>query len=155
MERILDVILIIGVLIVIYYCIQKYKNIKNNKENKSEISKDSGTLMNIAPVNNCSVLETFIEPKVQFSYEYNMGGNGKTLKEIYDNSFVDFKKLIPKKNIIDTELGYNSMQAASNLNYLTPDNWVYENEKQENGGKSIEGIYASDPSVYGVEAVFL
>ena len=123
--------------------------------------------------NVTGVLETFIEPKVRFNYEFNkektlimsgiidpddfIDGRGKAIKEIYDNSFVDFKKLTPKKTIIDnvTEEKSNSIQAASDLYYLPPDNWIYENEKQENGGKSIEGIYASDPSVDGLEAVFL
>jgi len=123
--------------------------------------------------NVTGVLESFIEPKARFSYEFNkentlkmsgiidpddfIDGRGKTIKEIYDNSFVDFKKLTPKKTIIDnvSEEKSNSIQAASDLYYLPPDNWIYENEKQENGGKSIEGIYASDPSVDGLEAVFL
>jgi hypothetical protein len=123
--------------------------------------------------NVTGVLESFIEPKARFSYEFNkentlkmsgiidpddfIDGRGKTIKEIYDNSFVDFKKLTPKKTIIDnvSEENSNSIQAASDLYYLPPDNWIYENEKQENGGKSIEGIYASDPSVVGLEAVFL
>jgi hypothetical protein len=123
--------------------------------------------------NVTGVLESFIEPKARFSYEFNkentlkmsgiidpddfIDGRGKTIKEIYDNSFVDFKKLTPKKTIIDnvSEENSNSIQAASDLYYLPPDNWIYENEKQENGGKSIEGIYASDPSVDGLEAVFL
>jgi hypothetical protein len=123
--------------------------------------------------NVTGVLESFIEPKARFSYEFNkentlkmsgiidpddfIDGRGKTIKEIYDNSFVDFKKLTPKKTIIDnvSEEKSNSIQAASDLYYLPPDNWIYENEKQENGGKSIEGIYASDPSVTGLEAVFL
>ena len=123
--------------------------------------------------NVTGVLESFIEPKARFSYEFNkentlkmsgiidpddfIDGRGKTIKEIYDNSFVDFKKLTPKKTIIDnvSEEKSNSIQAASDLYYLPADNWIYENEKQENGGKSIEGIYASDPSVVGLEAVFL
>ena len=122
--------------------------------------------------NVTGVLETFVEPKARFNYKFNkentlamdgiidpddfIDGNGKPLKEIYDNSFIDFKKLIPKKTIIDNESQdkTNSIQAASELYYLTPDTWIYENEKQENGGKSINGIYASDPAVFGLEAVF-
>ena len=247
MEEIFNVLLIIGFLIVIYYCIQKYKDIKNIKINKpnEEILKVEHTnelsnftqqdpyviekfnmdkIKNDKPIktqnikfnyntqdiehqfmneqingvhftslcpnrwiesfdsngnpiynsreNVTGVLETFIEPKARFSYEFNkentlaMGGiidpdnfidgSGKPLKEIYDNSFIDFKKLIPKKTIIDNESKdkTNTIQAASELYYLTPDTWVYENEKQENGGKSIEGIYASDPAVFGLEAVF-
>ena len=81
-------------------------------------------------------------------------GRGRTLKEVYDNSFVDYKKLIPKEKIINGEPNTNFMQAASSLYYLTPDTWVYENEKAENGGQSSDGIFASDPSTLGTEAMF-
>lgn len=249
MEKIFNVLLTIGILITIYYCIQKYKNNRYSKKiirfkepnrfaktNKEILDNESSNIekfnmdkikyeepvksqkiefdyniqdlekqfmkeqmygVNLAslcpnrwiesfdpdgnPIYNSrenvtGVLETFIEPKARFTYGFNkentlnMGGiidpddfidgNGRSLKEVYDNSFVDFKKLIPKKTIIDFNESNeksketNSMQAASNLHYFTPDTWVYENEKLENGGISKEGIYASDPSVFGSEAAF-
>jgi hypothetical protein len=54
--------------------------------------------------------------------------NGKdiTIKDIYDNSFVDYKKLIPKKKKKEND---TSKKAASNLSFLTSDTWIYGNEK--------------------------
>jgi hypothetical protein len=95
-------------------------------------------------------LENFIEEKARFSYEfnepktYNMNGiidpnelvnnEGKTLKEIYDSSFVDYKKLIPKKNMKEVD-----------SSELISSNWEYDDEKAENGGEISQGLYASDP----------
>jgi hypothetical protein len=120
--------------------------------------------------NKLGVVETFIEPKARFSYSFNkekianMDGivdpddyiddRGKTLKEIYDNSFVDFKKLTPKEIMINDEPNTNKLEAASNLQYITPDTWVYQNERPENGGQNPHGIFASDPSTQGSDAVF-
>ena len=232
MEKIFNVLLIMGVLIAIYYCIQKHKNeninqnMQENTPNKNtknfienfnmdkikyeepiiptkiefdynirDIEKQfmkeqkDGVNLNILypnrwiesfdqsgnPIYNSrenvtGVLETFIEPKARFSYNFNkektlnmdgvvdpddfIDGRGKSLKEIYDNSFVDFKKLTPKETVINSEPNTNFMQAASSLYYLTPDNWIYENEKPENGGTSNDGIFASDPSTLGTEAMF-
>ena len=120
--------------------------------------------------NVTGVVETFIEPKARFTYSFNkektlnmdgiadpddfINGQGRTLKEIYDNSFVDFKKMVPKEKIINDEPNTNFIQAASSLYYLTPDTWVYENERPENGGQSSDGILASDPSTFGSVAMF-
>lgn len=79
---------------------------------------------------------------------------GKTLKEIYDNSFVDFKKMIPSKKMINNEQVQNIIKAASNLNYLTTDVWLYENEKPENGGQIADGLFAVDLSSLGTVATF-
>ena len=112
------------------------------------------------PIYNSRVTETFIEPKARFSYEFNatkttqmdgivdpndfIDGKGKTLKEVYDSSFVDFKKLYPKKTLIsdEKEMGRD---ASSNLSFDLPDTWVYENENPNNGGQIIDNLYASDP----------
>jgi hypothetical protein len=107
------------------------------------------------------VKETFIESKARFSYEFNSprsfnmdgvadpthfhDGNGRTLQEIYDNSFVDFKKMVPKKTVIKTDEEMITNNAGSNLSFVSPDNWVYENEKPENGGTFNNGLMADDP----------
>jgi hypothetical protein len=229
MEKMLNVLLVFGVLVALYYCIQKHKKENKSEEkdykksspevienfNMNKIKYDQPILSNkvefdyeMRPIekqfikeqhNGASVtphypnrwiesfdvdnnpvynsreqvtgtIETFIEPKARFTYEFNkektinmdgiadpddfIDGRGKTLKEVYDNSFVDFKKLIPKEKIINGEPNTNFMQAASSLYYLTPDTWVYENERTENGGQSSDGIFASDPSTLGTEAMF-
>jgi hypothetical protein len=103
--------------------------------------------------------DTFIDgPKSSSSYEFNnvktvnMSGilksedsQGKTIKEIYDNSTVDYKKLGPQKNRITDETSDIVMQGGSNLEYFTADTWTYENENQENGGVIFDNVYGNDP----------
>lgn len=240
MEKMFNVLLVFGVLVALYYCIQKHKkenvstNTGANKKVDTNTNANSNTLGEVVenfnmdkikynqPIESSKVqfdyktkpiereflneqknganvtphypnrwiesfdsegnpvfnsrdqvtgtVETFIEPKARFTYSFNqektlnmdgvadpddfIDGRGKSLKEIYDNSFVDFKKLVPKEKIINGEPNTNFMQAASSLYYLTPDTWVYENERPENGGNSFDGIFASDPSTMGSDAMF-
>jgi len=88
----------------------------------------------------------------------NKNNIGKKIQEVYNNSFVNFKNLIPNKTMINDKTNTQSMQAASDLQYLTPDTWVYENEKGENGGimynNKTTTVFASDPSTLGIEAIF-
>ncbi len=225
-----NVLLVFGVLVALYYCIQKHKNENTNVNNLKKVEKQEEVIENFNmdrikynhpispkkvkfdyeqrpiekqflkeqqsgahvtphypnrwiesfdsngnPIYNSreqvtGVVETFIEPKARFTYSFNkektlnmdgiadpddfIDGRGKTLKEIYDNSFVDFKKLVPKQKVINGEPNTNFRQAASSLYYLTPDTWVYENERPENGGESSDGILASDPSTSGSVAMF-
>ena len=116
-------------------------------------------------------VENFIESKARFTYEFNsprsvqmdgiadpddfIDGQGRTLKEVYDNSFVDFKKLVPKKEIVgDSSVQTYSQSGASNLSFISPDTWLYENEKAENGGQILKGLYASDPLTMDTVAIF-
>lgn len=69
--------------------------------------------------------------------------DNKTIKEIYDNSILDFKKNIPKKKLNNN----NIIQCGSNLNILSPNDWNYENENSLNGGEIINGLYGYDPSI--------
>ena len=75
---------------------------------------------------------------------------GKTIKEVYDNSFLDFKKMVPSKEIIDAK----PITASSNLSFMNNDDWIYKNEKPENGGLLYENLYASDPNIYNTPAIF-
>ena len=116
-------------------------------------------------------LENFIESKARFTYEFNsprsvqmdgiadpddfIDGKGRTLKEVYDNSFVDFKKLVPKKEVVgDSAVQTYSQSGASNLSFISPDTWIYENEKAENGGQILKGLYAADPLTMDSVAIF-
>jgi hypothetical protein len=225
MEKMLNIILIMGLLVLLNLCLQKHKNekiipknnnivtekfkmdkiymptkvveqpIKFNYDKPREIDKqfqkeqDYGAGLktwypntwierideNGQPVygsreKETGNLENFIESKARFTYEFNsprsvqmdgiadpddfIDGKGRTLKEVYDNSFVDFKKLTPKEIMINAEPNTNKLEAASNLQYITPDTWVYQNERPENGGQFIDGIYASDIDTQGADAVF-
>jgi len=110
--------------------------------------------------------DIIVEEKVRNSWEFtkpkieNLDGYvkpedvGKTIKEIYDNSFVDYKKLIPQKILVNDKPNTNFSYGASNLSYINPDNWIYQNEKQENGGEITDGLYAADPMTLGTVASF-
>lgn len=112
--------------------------------------------------NITGVKEDFIESKARFTYEFNSprsvqmdgiadpddfkNGQGRTLKEVYDNSFVDYKKYEPTKKIVSfAENEEKTVEASSHLKTFSPDEWVYEEEKPENGGAINNGLYASDP----------
>jgi hypothetical protein len=97
------------------------------------------------------------EAKSSFSYEFNnvktvnMSGvlglensQGKTIKEIYDNSMVDYKNLGPKKNRISDDTSDIVMPGGSNLEYFTADTWTYENEDANNGGLIYDNVYGDD-----------
>jgi hypothetical protein len=55
----------------------------------------------------------------------------KTIAQIFDESITDFKKLTPPK---ESKTGDFIIQGASNLSTFNPDEFVYDNEKPENGG---------------------
>ena len=117
-------------------------------------------------------IENFYETKSQFTYElddtnnyktYKMNGvidpndtnnKGKTIKQIYDDSFVDFKKKIPVKNIISNNINESKLECASNLSMLIPDTWIYDNENSQNGGLIKDGLYAYDNELLGQNAAF-
>lgn len=102
--------------------------------------------------------ETVIDgPKSRFSYDFNNTkttnisselkpeDKGKTIKEIYDNSLIDYKKLGPKKNKITDETSDIVMPGGSNLTYFSADTWTYENENDINGGLLYDNVYGDDP----------
>jgi hypothetical protein len=112
--------------------------------------------------NVTGVKEDFIESKARFTYEFNSprtiqmdgiadpddfkDGKERTLKEVYDNSFIDYKKIIPKKRMIEIDPEQlNTKLAGSNLSFISPDNWIYDQEKPENGGNFDNGLMANDP----------
>jgi hypothetical protein len=125
------------------------------------------------PIYKCrDDIEQFYETKSKFTYElndtndyktYKMNGvidptdssnEGKTIKQIYDDSFVDFKKKVPVKNIITTNINESKLEGASKLSMLIPDAWLYENENAQNGGLIKDGLYAFDTELLGQNAAF-
>ena len=99
---------------------------------------------------NDNKLNFLNETKTLYNYDFNKPrisnedlDNNKTIKEIYEDSFVDFKKLIPKKNMIKSNED-TLLEGGSNLSFFTNDTWVYDNEKPENGGSINKGLYAAD-----------
>jgi hypothetical protein len=105
-----------------------------------------------------------IQQKTQQGYDFNKykllhtdGSakdlDGKTLKEIYDSSFVDYKKLQKNKKM-NTDENMKKANCASFLTTFKPDDWTYENEKAENGGEIVDGLYAVDYSTLGNQALF-
>ena len=55
----------------------------------------------------------------------------KTIAQIFDESITDFKKLTPLK---ESKTGDFIIQGASNLSTFNLDEFVYDDEKPENGG---------------------
>jgi len=114
--------------------------------------------------NVTSKKDLIVQNHVTNSYEFNkfkidhLDGKtnddleNKTLKEIYDSSFVDYKKLEKKKVLKSSN--DKTINGASHLSIMAPDDWIYENEKAENGGEIDDGLYAVDYQVYGSNAQF-
>ena len=55
----------------------------------------------------------------------------KTIAQVFDDSITDFKKLTPTK---DYKTGDYLIQGGSNLSTFNIDDFVYDDEKPENGG---------------------
>jgi hypothetical protein len=74
---------------------------------------------------------------------------------IYGNGWVLVKKLEQKKKVIGNSFEQTySQSGASNLSFISPDSWIYENEKAENGGQILNGLFASDPLTHESVAIF-
>jgi hypothetical protein len=65
----------------------------------------------------------------------------KTIAQIFDESITDFKKLTPPK---EYQTGNFIIQGASNLSTFNPDEFIYDDEKPENGG-----IFGKDDKYIG------
>jgi len=65
----------------------------------------------------------------------------KTIAQIFDESITDFKKLTPNKQ---SQTGDFVIQGASNLSTFNRDDFVYDDEKPENGG-----MFSKDDSYKG------
>ena len=114
---------------------------------------------------NTGIPDKIIQHKTLQSYDFNKfkllntdgqvtnNLDGKTLKEIYDNSFVDYKKL-QKKKVINKNENMKKVNCGSFLTTFKPDDWTYENEKIENGGEIADGLYAVDYSTLGNVSIF-
>jgi hypothetical protein len=112
--------------------------IYNSRDNMSqEISKDNSSI-----------------PKTSYSYKFNEtktknisgvlkpeDSQGKTIKEIYDNSIINYKTIEPRKNMISDESSDIIMPGGSNLQYYTADTWTYEGD---NGGLFFDDVHADD-----------
>lgn len=108
-------------------------------------------------------IDHLINPKTRLNNDFtdfkatNMDGvsdetRNQTIKDIYDNSFVDYKKLVEKKESIEYD---RMIQGASNLSSYNIDNWEYENEKVTNGGEISKGLYAVDYASLNSAAAFI
>ena len=73
----------------------------------------------------------------------------KTIAQIFDESITDFKKLIPNKQ---SQTGDFVIQGASNLSTFNRDDFVYDDEKPENGGMfSKDDSYKGNLSVHAYD----
>ena len=149
----------------------EYKNHKDLGFNNGILYNNSW-IQNIDPITNKPIyksrydIEKFYETKSRFTYDvkndYEMNGvidptdkhNGKSIKDIYDSSFIDYKKKTPIKNMITNNINESSIEGASNLSVLIPDTWIYEDENPENGGLIKDGLYAFDNELLQQNAQF-
>ena len=73
----------------------------------------------------------------------------KTIAQVFDDSITDFKKLTPIK---DYKTGDFIIQGGSNLSTFNIDEFVYDDEKPENGSVfSKDDKYKGNLSVYGYD----
>lgn len=73
----------------------------------------------------------------------------KTIAQIFDESITDFKKLTPLK---ESKTGDFIIQGASNLSTFNPDEFVYDDEKPENGGVfGKDDKYKGNLSIYSYD----
>ena len=73
----------------------------------------------------------------------------KTIAQIFDESITDFKKLTPLK---EYQTGDFIIQGASNLSTFNPDEFVYDDEKPENGGVfGKDDKYKGNLSIYSYD----
>lgn len=84
--------------------------------------------------------EIINNPNTRLSYEFNklktenLDGvitNEISIKDVYNNSLVDYKKLVPTQNKYSAKI----KEGASDLKFYSNNLWEYENDKPENGGK--------------------
>lgn len=99
---------------------------------------------------------TMVQEKVRKTYEFNQpksihmdgpihaSAECTKIADVYDNYFVDYKKLTPHKTLVVEELDCKKDSGASNLKFFSPETWIYENEKPENGGMIAKGLYGAD-----------
>lgn len=101
--------------------------------------------------------EELVEEHTRMTYDFNapksinMDGVidpdaiGTKISDVYDNYFVDYKKLTPEKKMLNcNNPDETTTRGASNLSFYSPDTWVYENEKPENGGMIENGLFGAD-----------
>lgn len=111
--------------------------------------------------------DLFIQEHTRQSYEFNQPKSrhndatiapnaalNTKISEVYDNFFVNYKKLTPEKTKEKVEADNIVAKGASNLTFFAPDTWAYNDEKPENGGMIENGLYAADVNNLNPVAIF-
>jgi len=92
-----------------------------------------------------------INPHKKFDDEKNIiNMENKAIKEVYDESLENYKTYDKKLLINERHIE----EASSNLTYLNPNDWVYDNEEILNGGNIIPGLYPNDEFTLNTNAIF-
>ena len=84
--------------------------------------------------------DKLLENSIIYTKDNDDNNYNKTIREIYDDKIIDYKKDIPNKK----KNNNNIIECGSNLHILSPNDWNYDNEKPENGGEIKDGLYAYD-----------
>ena len=110
--------------------------------NRAKYTGNSDTLIDTKAIYNNNFYDTPVKYIDGTMNPDNINNStGKTIHEVYDDYFVDFKDLTPENKMTLNEV---SRPASSDLNYMMDDTWTYVNEKPENGGVQKDGLYAYD-----------
>jgi hypothetical protein len=168
--QMLNIILFIIILWVLNFYIKKYKN-KNNKKieylykSNHDEENDNYSFFNVfnpniwidkiinnKPIYNKLNNHNFELPK--YNYDINLSNDdnniGKTIKQIYDESIIDYRKSIVDKDIINND----NINGASDLQMINPNMWTYENDKSLNGNQIDINLYAYDPVLNNSNSAF-
>jgi hypothetical protein len=173
----IDEIILILILLICYLCYKKYK-LKESFDIFYKDENDLGFYTKINYPNNWiekldekgnPIYKNIYDISTNSEFVYNFSSNklgtndgiidknqlqkehGKTIKEIYDSSFTNFK-ILGKKEPINND--NDMIDGASNLKILLNNDWKYNNEKPHNGGEIINGLYAFDESLLNSVASF-
>lgn len=155
MKNIIDIIIILIFIYLIYTTIHegniynnKSSNIRdsnNNTVNDVTISDESETIDQNNSVNNLDESHIINQNCDGKKYDWRLHKPddttvAPTIKQLYDNSIKDYKKMIPKNNPnskLKTQNNYT-------MNSGTSKSWSYVDDNNINDNKITENIYAFD-----------
>ena len=151
-------ILIIIFLIILYFIIKKNKEKFTNNNmyantwyssNYLNNKKDMQTIFTNNDVKNINKHKDFDDSNFNEKNQEHNDNEEILIKDIFDNSLINYKKY-EKKIISDNSV----ITASSNLTFLNPNDWNYENEEILNGGIIAPGLYPNDDLTINNNSIF-
>lgn len=116
------------------------QNIDQYHEHMTELDNNTTEL---CQNKNVDLNESFVERLDKVRNCDKIQNNNVSLRDIYDDIVIDYKKSEPLKQIVPV---INSRKdAAFGLTSYNNSHWNYENENVINGGNIDDNLYANDP----------